>query len=202
MAWMLFSYYLCHFWRIKEPFVIKEFRSVREHWDDCEDGNGGEGDLESRQYEYVAGKMGMKSTKVREIIEEWIYKRPLKAVYITRDNELLNIIEGMKDRGQKVYVFSDYPIEDKLASLGLLVDGTYAATDPRINELKPSPRGLKLIMEDGDFSPGDILMVGDRMSRDGLSAENAGCDYIILPKSRSGRKKLYSGIFAENMENI
>ena len=202
MAWKLFGCYLCHFWRIKEVFVIRRFRKVREHWDEYDDTGDDKGDLDLRQYECVAGLYRMEASKVRDIIEEWMYKKPLKAVYETRDKELLKLIEVMKDRGQKIYVFSDYPTEDKLAALSLSVDGTYAATDGRVNELKPSPKGLLLIMEDGGFAPEEILMVGDRMSRDGMSAQNAGCDYIILPKSRFCRKKLYSALFAEKMENI
>ena len=199
MAWMLFTYYLCHFFRIKEVFVIKKFREVREHWDEIktgmpEAGAAGRDDgagLEEIQYKYLADKMHLSSDEVRDVIETWMYDKPLKAVYETRDTDLLGMIEDVKKRGQKVFIFSDYPIEDKLNALGLSADGMYAATDERLNELKPSPKGLKLIMEDHGLKPDEILMVGDRMSRDGMAAENAGCDYLILPKTKEGRKKIF-----------
>lgn len=196
MAWMLFSYYLCHFWSLKDLFIIKKFRDVRERWDELDKGRvrkeqEREEDLETAQYVYLADMMHVSADRVKHVIETWMYDRPLKTVYETRDRELLVMIEDIKKRGQKVFIFSDYPIEDKLKAIGLSVDGMYAATDRRINELKPSPKGLKLIMEDTGFSPEDILMVGDRMSRDGMAAENAGCDYVILPKTKRGRRKKF-----------
>lgn len=198
MAWMLGSYYLCHFWRIKELLVVKKFREVRERWDGLSEGcqyDPGEGSLEEAQYKYVAGIMNCSFELVKKTVETWIYGKPLKAVADTADRELIDIIEGLKRSGQKVFIFSDYPIEDKLNALGLTVDGMYAATDERVNELKPNPRGLKLIMEDNGYGSRDILMVGDRMSRDGQAAVNADCDYIILPKARRERLKLYNMFF-------
>ncbi len=204
MAWMLLSYYLCHFWRIKELFIVKEFRKVREDWDSISLGTdasaadsvttSGAESLEDAQYSYVASRFNCPAGIVKDTIETWMYQKPLKAVYETRDEELLKMIEGYKEKGRKIFIFSDYPIEDKAKALKISVDGMYAATDPRLNELKPSPKGLKLIMEDHGYAPEDILMIGDRMSRDGQSAINAGCDYLILPKSKSKREKLYKKI--------
>ena len=201
MAWILGTYYLCHFWRIKDLLIIKKFREVREHWDEVENEPCDEkDDLESSQYRYLADRMHVSRKRVKDVIETWMYEKPLKTVYETRDDALLGIIGYIKKRGQKVFVFSDYPIEDKLKAIGLSVDGMYAATDRRLNELKPSPKGLKLIMEDASLAAEDILMVGDRMSRDGQAAENAGCDYIILPASRYKRKKLYK--YLENFKKF
>jgi FMN phosphatase YigB (HAD superfamily) len=198
MAWMLFVFYVCHFWCIKDLLIIKRFREVRENWDELdkdraankEEEDPATEDLETSQYKYLADIMHVSADRVKNVIETWMYDRPLKIIYETRDRDLLAIIEEIKKREQKVFIFSDYPIEDKLNAIGLKVDGTYAATDRKLNELKPSPKGLRLIMEDTGFSPEDLLMVGDRMSRDGMAAENAGCDYIILPGSRYARKKL------------
>ncbi len=203
MAWMLGCYYLCHFWHIRELFIVKKFRQIREDWDriekgppEADDKTGTKEGLEDIQYKYLADTMNVPADRVKQVIETWIYDKPLKAVHDTRDTALLEVIEEIRERGQKVFIFSDYPIEDKLGAIGLSVDGMYAATDERLNELKPSPKGLKLIMEDTGLKPDEILMVGDRMSRDGLAAENAGCDYLILPASSSKRNKLYSDIRA------
>ena len=201
MAWMLLGYYLCHFWRIKELFVVKEFRKVREGWDaiskdsgfDETDGTkaGTGAGLEDIQYAYVAKRMNETPENVKNTVETWIYDKPLKAVYETRDVKLLEMIGRYRSLGQKIFIFSDYPIEDKLNALGLSADGMYAATDERVNALKPDPRGLELIMQDHGYDKSDILMIGDRMSRDGQAAINAGCDYVILPKSKAKREKLY-----------
>ncbi|MCR5603915.1 MAG: HAD family hydrolase [Lachnospiraceae bacterium] len=230
MAWMLGNYYLCHFWCIKELFIIKKFREVREKWDEItgvptgkepagkkiltagkDSGANGdknsetthgekqhtgnktvENSLEWEQYSYVAGRMGCTADRVKTVIETWMYEKPLKAVYETRDVALIELIKERKAAGQKIFIFSDYPIEDKLKAIGLTADGMYAATDERLSELKPSPKGLHLIMEDHGLNPSDILMIGDRMSRDGQSAINAGCDHVILPGSKSLRNKIYA----------
>lgn len=210
MAWMLLSFYLCHFWRIKELFIVKKFREVREKWDEItaasssgqkvagtgaadvqEDISSG---LEDEQYRYVAGVMKCSAEAVKATVETWMYEKPLGAVADTADRELIKRIDDLKRGGQKIFIFSDYPIEDKLNALGLTVDGMYAATDERVNELKPSPKGLKLIMEDHGFAPEEILMIGDRMSRDGQSAINAGCDYLILSRSPRERARIYKTI--------
>ena len=203
MAWMLLKHYLCHFWRIKDIFIIKKFREVRENWDEIKTGieeaktgrGNNEAGLEDIQYMYTAGIMKESRDRIREVVETWMYDRPLAAVYETRDTELIEIIDSIKKRGQKVYIFSDYPIEDKLKAIGLSADGMYAATDERLGELKPSPKGLNLIMQDHGYTGDDILMIGDRMSRDGMAAVNAGCDYLILPKSPAKRKRLYAESF-------
>ena len=202
MAWMLFTYYLCHFFRIKDILIIKRFREIREHWDkisqslhepDAED-TGVTDSLEEAQYKYLADKMKVSRDRVRDVIETWMYEKPLKAVYETRDTELIKIMEELKKRGQKVFIFSDYPIEDKLKALNLKVDGMYAATDERVNALKPDPKGLMIIMEDHSLKPDEILMIGDRMSRDGMAAQNAGCDYLILAKNKRERLKTFCTI--------
>ena len=201
MAWRLLGYYLCHFWRLKDLLVIKRFREIREHWDEIADGvtevtaAGRSGSLEDEQYAYVAKQMNCTYDRVKQTIETWMYERPLKTVYETRDGELIDHIREIKKTGKKIIIFSDYPIEDKIRALELSVDGMYAATDERLNELKPSPKGLKLIMEDFGLKPSDILMIGDRMVKDGQAAVNAGCDHLILPPSRSGRRKIYMELF-------
>ena len=194
MAWMLGSWYLCHFWRIKELFIIKRFREIREQWGEISGAPAAkepESSLEWEQYSYVADRMGCTAEKVKTVVETWMYEKPLKAVYETRDEALLKLIEDRKAAGQLIFIFSDYPIEDKLNALGVAADGMYAATDVRLSELKHSPKGLQLIMEDNGLEPSDILMIGDRMSRDGQASVNAGCDYLILPSTKGKRKKLY-----------
>ena len=201
MAWMLGGYYLCHFWRIKELLVIKRFREIREHWDELSEVSDntahdpGEGkSLEEIQYAYVAGVMNCSPQMVRNIVETWMYEKPLKAVHDTRDEELLEIIRAGRAAGQKIIIWSDYPIEDKLRSLGIEADGMYAATDERIGVLKPDPRGLELIMEDYGLGADEILVIGDRMEKDAEAAVRAGCDRVVLPKDKKGRGILYKSL--------
>ena len=43
-------------------------------------------------------------------------------------------------------------------------------------------------MEDTGENADNILMIGDRMEKDGRSAEAAGVDHLILPRKVSSRR--------------
>ena len=187
MLWKLVSFYALHPLRIKELLAVRKFRKVRELWDRPASSES----LEEEQYEYTAKLMGLSPETVREAVETWIYDKPLKYIRACRDEGAARLFSLLKEKGIGCYIFSDYPIEEKLEALGLEADGCYAATDKRLGVLKPDPRGLELIMEDTGFKPGDLLMIGDRDSKDGEAARRAGCDYLILPKSRRAREKKY-----------
>ncbi len=203
MAWKLFRYYIVHPFRIKEVFVVKKFREVVENWDAIGNNslkNNGcdvpddasmreeeSGQLAKMQYAYVSKEMKCSPDAVEGIVERWMYSEPLFAIYQTRDTEILKLIDELRKSEVKVAVLSDYPAVDKLKALKLSVDGIYAATDEAISELKPSPKGLQLIMRDFDCAKNELLMIGDRYSKDGMAAVNAGCDYIILNRRKCNR---------------
>ena len=207
MAMMLCGYYAVHPNRIRELFIIKRFREIREHWDELHSDKSDtefeeyvnklrklspdeDSELDLLQYAYTARATGSKYEVVRNTIRSWMYEKPLKAVSNTKDARLLATIAAMRSRGQKVVILSDYPVADKMKALATEVDGMYSATDDRILELKPGKKGLETIMKDYCVEPEDVIMIGDRMSKDGMAAVNAGCDYIILGKNRASREKL------------
>ena len=86
-----------------------------------------------------------------------------------------------------MFVLSDYPTKDKLEALGVTVDAEYGPDDARIDALKPSPKGLYVIMEDTKTAPEDILMIGDRKEKDGEFARAARVDALILDRHVSRR---------------
>ena len=177
MAFRLCTYYLCHINRIKDLLIIKDFRSLRDNAKDTDN-----------LYELTANKNGVTTKRVKEVIKKWIYENPLDAVNKTKDTTLLDAIEGLKSNGKKIVIWSDYEAVDKLKSIGLECDGIYTAEDERVGELKPSPKGLKLILDDFKLTPDKVLMVGDRMEKDGEAAKALGVDYIILNKSEKKRR--------------
>lgn len=207
MACRLAFYYLCHPFHIKELLVLKEFRTVREHWDElskrAEDRQNmnlkSPRSLDTAQYLYVAEKMHVKAETVEQVVQTWIYENPLSALQKSRDEAIAELIKKLKEKNLFVLIFSDYPVKEKLSALGLitLADGMYSAVDERLMELKPSPKGLKLIMEDFHLEASQILMVGDRFSKDGMSAVNAGTDYLILGKTKASRSVVYDKLFRE-----
>ncbi|MCR5109164.1 MAG: HAD family hydrolase [Lachnospiraceae bacterium] len=214
MGLELLTYYILHPLSLKELLAVKKFREVREKWEELEkeasslmteaikgaddfiEAHGDCDILSARQYLFVAKSLNMDSGKVKNAIDKWIYERPLDIIYKCRDDEAAELIGRLDREGIDNYIFSDYPIEDKLTALKIKgIKGTYAATDERVGVLKPDPKGLCLIMKDHGLLPSEIIMIGDRMSRDGEAAKKAGCDYIILSKSRSERAKQYRDMY-------
>jgi len=210
MAKRLAKYFAHHPFEIKDLLILKKFREVRDEWDDIliahsdmvlkcvKAGETVENvNLDALQYRYLAKKMHSKEEHVKAVITKWIHDNPLSAIKESEDLIIAQIIKQLRKLGIKVYIFSDYPIEDKMRAMGIKADGYYSATLPRINELKPSPKGLYIIMHDNDLQPEDILMIGDRDSKDGEASRRAKVDYLILDSSRAEREELYSRLISE-----
>ena len=174
MAVRLVLYYALHPLAVKELFILQHFRKVKDGWTL----SSSEDDIISK----VAADKGTDTESVRKIVRRWIYDNPLSAMEKTRDDKLLGWIRTLRQNGKKVMIFSDYPAKDKLGALGITVDGIYDPDDERIDELKPSPKGLKVIMEDTGTGADHILMIGDREEKDGQSADACGIDHLILPR--------------------
>ncbi len=210
MAKRLAKYFISHPFELKDLLILKKFREVRDEWDDIlvahseavlrcvKPGETAENvNLDDLQYRYLAKKMHSKEEHVRSVITKWIHDNPLNAIKESEDLLIAQIIAMLRKLNVKVYIFSDYPIEDKMRAMGIKADGYYSATMPRINELKPSPKGLYIIMHDNDLNPEDILMIGDRDVKDGEAGRRAKVDYIILDGKREEREELYSRLFSE-----
>lgn len=176
MAVRLGVYYCSHFWKIKELFVLKYFREVRDKWDEIRVDDAG---VDDAQYAYVGGKKGVSAEYVERVVKKWIYDNPLDLLGKYRNEKLNSYIEGLQAAKIPVVIFSDYPIEDKIAALSIKPDGMYCPGDERNIDLKPSPMGLELILNDFALAPEEILMVGDRDEKDGEAARRAGVDYYI-----------------------
>lgn len=208
MALRLLSYYGFHFWKVKELFLLKDFRSVKEHWNEhiekmknspsMEDILSlNEQSVDKAQYLFVAKKYHTDPGIVERVVDKWIYADPLLILKNHKDYEIADLMVKLKEKGVQCLIFSDYPVEDKLKALELSVDGCYSATASNINELKPSPKGLLTIMRENQLDAKELLMVGDRMEKDGQSAAAAGIDYLILPSSRIERNQLYQKLYEE-----
>lgn len=172
MVKRLLGYYALHPHMFKDLFIIKEFRSIREKAESVDD-----------IYDLTAKKCKVSTERAREVIKKWIYDNPLDAVRASRDIELIEVIKNLKENGKQIAIWSDYEADDKLKAMGIECEHVYTAEDQRVGELKPSPKGLNLIISDVGVSKGKVLMVGDRMVKDGEAAKAAGVDYLILSKS-------------------
>ena len=172
-------------WR--EAFVILKYRKIREHWDPKDCGK----DLEMRQYEMTAKSFGIDATEVENIIFYWMHKEPLKYLIDSRDEEAVVQIQELRKKGILNVVYSDYPTKEKMAALQIVVDDDFASTDKEIGSMKPNPGGIEYILKKYKIEKKDAVMVGDRMKKDGLAAEAAGIDYLILSKKKKERENQY-----------
>ena len=176
MGKRLLMYYLLHPLKFKDLIIIKNFRSLREN---AKDTNG--------LFDITAKKCNVSVSRVNEVIKKWIYENPIDALIASKDDTLLAIIDKLKANGKTVAIWSDYEADDKLKALQLSTDYVYTAEQERVGELKPSPKGLNLIMSDLNVPKDKTIMIGDRLVKDGEAAKKAGCDYLILSKSKKKR---------------
>ena len=175
MALRLVSYYVRHPFSAGDLIVLQHFRKVKDRWS----GSSSEEDIIAA----VAADKKTGTDRVRGIVKKWIYDAPLDVLPKTRDKKLIEWIDELRMSGKKVVILSDYPTSDKLRSLGVNADAQYSPDDDRIVEMKPSPVGLNVVMQDMSVAAEEILMIGDRYEKDGKAAEAAGVDFIILERN-------------------
>jgi len=176
MAITLFFHYLWRLHRISELIEIYRYRK-----------------------RYELGKMQEPTSN----IVYWMQKKPKKYIALFRDNRQISMVQNLQSRGMKVVVYSDYPLEEKLEALLPFVPDSYcSANDAEIQCLKPDTTGLLQIVNTLNLAIADIVFVGDRFEKDGLCAQQAGMDYLILSQSCLVRKAIYKKIKSNASFNI
>ncbi|MEM6672821.1 MAG: HAD-IA family hydrolase [Planctomycetota bacterium] len=161
---------------------LQAFRSVREELRDLGDTSSS---LDDEQYAAPAARLRDDPAAVREVVAEWIHRRPLRHLPAAAWPTLRPTLEALRERGLALGVFSDYPPDEKLAALGVddLFDVTLAATDPEINAFKPHPCGFLAGASRLGLDPSEVVYVGDRVEVDALGALAAGLGCVILGQS-------------------
>jgi HAD superfamily hydrolase (TIGR01509 family) len=132
------------------------------------------------QIERTADRLCVDSEDVQEIIEQWMFVRPLPWLRLFRRRQLLGQIAKFRARGGKTAVVSDYPASRKLAAMGIAgqFELVVAAGEPDgPHQLKPSPAGYLLAASTLGVGPDECLVIGDRADVDGEAARRAGMHY-------------------------
>lgn len=171
----------------KDALVILKYRNLREKWDAKDTGD----DLEERQYMETGKSFKMTGEQVSRIISRWMLEEPLQHLKSYRDETAVWTIEKLQEKGIKTIVYSDYPTKDKLKALGIKVADSFAGTDDEIGCMKPNPKGLEYILNKYQIAKEDVIMIGDRMEKDGEVAKAIGIDYLILERKRKEREMQY-----------
>jgi len=179
MAIALIKYYMPRFWKLKELLIIYFFRKEREKL--AKDALCG---IEFRQHKVVASKLSVSVDIVRAVIRFWMFEMPLKFINKCQNNEIADFINSVALKEKKIIYFSDYPAAEKIKKLGLRSDYIFCSTSAEIDSLKPSPKGLEVILKKTSLKPDDCLLIGDRDDKEGEMARQIGMPYLIINKKR------------------
>jgi HAD superfamily hydrolase (TIGR01549 family) len=158
--------------------LIRNFRKVRETLASSMASN-----VHELQYSLVAERLGLTTEEVRAQIEEWMHRRPLRHLKGARYNGVVEFVDGLRAGGIKVAVFSDYPVDEKLAALEIIADISYFTLQEPAGLLKPSPYGLRALLAKLGVEPAECLLIGDRIDRDGACADAVGIRFLLCDKS-------------------
>jgi HAD superfamily hydrolase (TIGR01549 family) len=134
------------------------------------------------QLHAAAERAGLTAEQVEQIVNEWMFERPLKYLRWCRAAGLFDLLAFLDRRGLELGVLSDYPAENKLRALGLAgrFSVVLSSSDPEVGAFKPSPRGFLLAAERWHIDPSEVLVVGDRVEVDARGAAAAGMPCIII----------------------
>ena len=144
--------------------------------------------LEEEQYNWGAKASDVSPHSVRQVVQEWMYDRPLPYLARCRYRGVKELFALLRDKGIGVGIFSDYPAHAKLEALGLDSDVVVTATRKEVNRLKPHPKGLLLTAAELHTPIKACLFIGDQDGKDGECARRAGMPYIILSSRNRERQ--------------
>lgn len=192
MLFALLSHYVLRPWKFKELKMLRDFRHEREK----RSGQCGP-DLENLQYEWCAQKGNYSIGHLKKVIEYWMFTHPnqylLSCVYPGTES----FFQVLKQNGYLIAIYSDYKAIDKMSAMNLLADLIVCSTDPHIDRLKPDPQALHYIESTLNVKPEECLFIGDRQELDGMCAENAGWQYLIVDKKPWKSFDFYSKLEAQ-----
>lgn len=170
MLLRLVKYYLMHLNKWKDLASVYDFRKLRElsEYKACS---------MSKLYPIVAKRLGITAERVSEAIEKWMFTVPLEIIKECAYADVVNYINSCSKEGMRIYIYSDYPAEEKAKSIGIHYDGIFVSEEIGNGELKPSKSAMEYILQQIGANSEDILYVGDRKEKDGKSAEYANVEY-------------------------
>lgn len=163
--------------RIARFRAIARFRVLREGL--AEEAPEG---FDEELFERFAGETGISTHEARRLIDDWMVQRPLPYLANAAVPGAGALFAALRQARITIGIWSDYPAQAKLSALGLEADHVVCATDNDVGALKPRPKGLDLLAAQAGCAPDHVLMVGDRLSRDGAAATAFGCPFMLRAK--------------------
>lgn len=143
-------------------------------------------DFNNEQFRLTARRCGCSEGEVRALVEEWIERRPLAHLPRYKARGIDSLFSALRATGRRIAVWSDYPVNAKLAALGLKADYVIWSGDHGVGRLKPDPTGLLALLEEAGVTAEETLVIGDRADRDAAGAAAIGVPALIRSSHSSG----------------
>ncbi len=166
--------------------ILTAFRRLRERMPEMKVEN-----IAEAQYSLTAQRVNYPLEKVRLIVHEWMFQRPLRYLPFCKFPGLVSFLDHLAIHKVTTAVFSDYPAQAKVQSMGLSFSILLDAEDARVDRLKPDPKGLELCTELLGLEKTACLYIGDRDDRDGECARRAGMPYFLYSSSSKRHKNSF-----------
>ena len=136
-----------------------------------------------RQLNHAAQQLGRTPEDVERVVQEWMFRRPLKWVARSKRADLLDELRRYRAGGGKTALVTDYPASAKLSALGAveLFELVVSNGEPGgPSKLKPDPEGYLSAASRLGVPPEACLVIGDRDDADGAAARAAGMSVHII----------------------
>lgn len=169
---------------LRQVVVARAYQRTRE----ASRSLGPRADLRAEVIAETARRTGFEEPFVRNVIEELIYRNPFHGSDAHVFPGVRETLAALKSRGLRLAVLSDYPVEEKLAALGLSSIGfDLLLSSEDVNALKPHPALFLEACRRLAVEPSRALHVGDRADCDVAGARAAGMKTLLLRGSRHRR---------------
>jgi putative hydrolase of the HAD superfamily len=151
-------------------------RTIRRHPD-----RGGNAQSHEEFLKKQADLIGTSVAKIeRQFYNKWRSSFKKIKVY----PQVRETLEWLKGLSLKIAILSDFPLEEKLTTLGIadLVD--YAICSEESGYLKPHPKPFLAVSQALGVDPSAILYVGDSYSKDIVGANGVGMFSALIGSSK------------------
>lgn len=175
--WEMLKYYLLHPTKCLDILIIYNFRKQREYLASIFAKN-----IYEAQFLEVSKKMKISNDRVISVVDYWMNKEPLKYIKKCLNKEVKELIDKLSLCKVLIIYFSDYDPSEKVKALGLPHDYFFCASDPQIDALKPSEKGLTYILEKLNLKSEECFLIGDREDKEGIMAKKVNMKYYLIEK--------------------
>lgn len=182
MLLTLLFYYLLHLKDLKELLAVYYFRKYREAEENRALNMDG-------LYSLVGKRLHISPQSVEAAIQKWMFEVPLKIIQDCAYNEVIAFARKMHAEGKTIIIYSDYPADEKLLRLDMPNDHVFVSGSKQLPEVKPCAIAMDHILAVTQFSSDDLIFIGDRPEKDGVSAMLVNMAYCDIQSLRAYLKK-------------